>query len=258
MKSIDLVTITFNSEKYLRRCFESVRRTRHFFRNYIVIDGGSTDNTVKLIDEFSDIITIYISERDGGISDAFNKGIVRCSADFILLLNSDDWIIGEYIQDILSSISDRDDIICTNMRSYSGDEYIGEYRSDPSLIPKFNSMLHPGCIVAASIYNKVGLYDLSLKVGMDYDFFSRCFISGVQFKLVDLPLVAFHEGGTSRVRKYLILKESFALRKKYHGANFPLHEFKQLISRTFGDAFDSIGLKSYVKKALKNYGFKNK
>jgi glycosyltransferase involved in cell wall biosynthesis len=258
MKSIDLITVTFNSEAYLRRCFESVRRSRDLFKNYIVIDGGSTDNTIKIIDEFSDIITICISERDDGISDAFNKGIIRCTSDFILLLNSDDWIIDEQILSVLNSISDSDEIICTNMQSYAGENYIGEYSSSPLLISKFNSMLHPGCIISASTYKKIGLYDLSLKVGMDYDFFCRCFKSGVQFRLVDLPLVAFHEGGTSRVRKYQILRESFALRRKYHGAYFPWHEFRQLVSRTVGDALNSIGLKYFVSKALKNYGFKKK
>jgi len=258
MISIDLVTITFNSESYLRRCFESVKRVRHYFKNYIVIDGGSTDNTLKIIEEFSDIITISTSGRDRGISDAFNKGIARCSSEFILLLNSDDWIIDEHIMHVIESISASDEVVCTNMLSYSGDIFMGEYKSDPYLIPNFNSMLHPGCIVAASVYNKVGLYDIALKVGMDYDFFCRCFYSGIKFRMIDLPLVAFHEGGTSRVRKYKILRESFGLRRKYHGAWFPSHEVKQLISRAFGDALDIVGLKSYVNKVLMNYGFKKK
>ncbi|WP_333845696.1 glycosyltransferase, partial [Limnohabitans sp.] len=73
MRSFDLVTITFNSEKHLQRCFESVRRSRQYFTNYIVIDGGSSDSTVNIIKEYSDIITDYISEPDFGISDAFNK-----------------------------------------------------------------------------------------------------------------------------------------------------------------------------------------
>jgi len=250
MKSIDIVTITFNSENHLRRCLESVRGVRDCIVNYIIIDGGSTDGTQKIIKEYSDIITTFISEQDRGISDAFNKGILRCSSDFILLLNSDDWIIHEYAREIFEAIGEDDEVICTNMLSYSDDSCLGEYKSNPVLIPKYNSMLHPGCIVASNVYKNIGLYDVSLKVGMDYDFFCRCFKSNILFKLINYPLVAFHEGGTSRKRKYLILKESFALRRKYHGAIFPLHETKQLVSRFFGDALEYIGMKSIVRNAL--------
>ncbi|WP_333845695.1 hypothetical protein, partial [Limnohabitans sp.] len=173
-----------------------------------------------------------------------------------LLLNSDDWIVGDHIFDVFNLISISDELICTNMFSYSGIDYIGEFRSNPSYINKFNSILHPGCIVSASTYNKVGLYDLSLKVAMDYDFFSRCSNSGVKFKIVNLPLVAFQEGGTSRIRKYQILKESFYVRRKYHGAYFPLHELKQMISRVLGDFLNFFGLKYYIIKILNKFGFK--
>lgn len=250
MITIDLVTITFNSELHLRRCFDSVRRIRKYINNFIVIDGASVDNTLKIIDEYSDIVSKCISEPDGGISDAFNKGVGKCSSNFILLLNSDDWILEENFIKILNCLDVNDEVICTKMLSYSGGNYLGEYESRPQLIQKFNSMLHPGCIISSSVYKKVGLYDLSLRVGMDYDFFCRCFALGVSFRLIDLPLVAFHEGGASRTRKYLILRESFALRRKYHGAWFPLHETKQLISRFFGDLLDSIGLKLFVKNLL--------
>lgn len=250
MKSIDIVTITFNSEKHLRRCLESVRCVRNCIVNYTIIDGGSTDGTLKIIAEYRDIITTVVSEQDRGISDAFNKGILRCSSDFILLLNSDDWIIHEHAREIFEAIGDDDEVICTNMLSYFDDSCLGEYKSNPALIPCYNSMLHPGCIIASDVYKKIGLYDMSLKVGMDYDFFCRCFTSNVSFKLINIPLVAFHEGGTSRKRKYLILKESFTLRRKYHGAIFPIHEAKQLVSRIFGDALEYIGLKSFVKNML--------
>ena len=147
---------------------------------------------MKILEEYSDIITTLISENDHGISDAFNKGISRCSSDFILLLNSDDWIIREYARDIFEAIGDGDQVICTNMLSYSDNSLLGEYKSNPALISKYNSMLHPGCIVALDVYKKVGLYDTSLKVGMDYDFFCRCFRSNISFKLIDFPFVAFH------------------------------------------------------------------
>lgn len=250
MITLDIVTITYNSEKFLTRCLDSVRNIRPYILNFIVIDGGSVDGTVRLIQQNLDIINEYVSEPDCGISDAFNKGVSRCEADFILLLNSDDWIATDKLNSILSQINIFDEIVCTKMISYSDDGYIGEFESEPSLIPKYNSMLHPGCIISSGVYRKIGGYNLSFKVGMDYDFFSRCYNAGVMFKKIDLPLVGFYEGGTSRKRKYLILKESFNLRRIHHGAEIPLHEIKQFISRYIGDALTVIGLKRFVKSFL--------
>ncbi len=245
---LDIVTITYNSERHLHRCLESVRSCRKVIKNFIIIDGRSQDGTIEIIKSFADIVSEFISEPDSGISDAFNKGIARCSAKFILLLNSDDWLIEGKLEDIIGRDVGDEKIICTRMLSYSQGRYLGSFNSMPSLIPVYNSMLHPGCIISADVYRHIGLYDLALKTAMDYDFFCRCFYSGIPFRVLDIPLVAFQEGGTSRARKYMILLESYALRRKYHGALLPLHEVKQLISRIIGDTLDYFGLKEVVKK----------
>jgi glycosyltransferase involved in cell wall biosynthesis len=251
MVSIDVITVTFNSVKYLQRCFDSVRKNRSSVNRYIVIDGGSTDGSVELIERNLDIISDYVSETDSGISDAFNKGITRCDADFILLVNSDDWIVDSNLAEIRKQIASGDEIVFTPMVSFLGDFCEGVYLSNPHNLPKYNSVLHPGCLVSAHVYKDIGLYDTSLHVAMDYDFFSRCFKSGIKFRHLDLPLVAFQEGGTSRQRKYRILVESFGIRRKYYGATFPLREIGRYATRVAGDILDYFGLKVFVKRAVR-------
>jgi glycosyltransferase involved in cell wall biosynthesis len=253
MVSIDVITVSYNSIEYLQRCFDSVRKNRSSINKYIVIDGGSSDGTVELIERNLDIISDYVSEPDDGISDAFNKGVVRCEAEFILIVNSDDWILDTNLADIRSQIESNDEIVFTPMVSFLANVCQGVFTSNPDYISKFNSVLHPGCLVSTHVYKHIGLYDKALYIAMDYDFFSRCFKADIKYRHIDLPLVAFQEGGTSRQRRYRILMESFKIRKRYFGVIFPIREIGRYMSRVAGDFFDLLGLKVFVKRIIRRY-----
>jgi len=251
MISLDVVTITYNSEKYLQRCLDSVRLNRATINRYIVIDGGSSDSTVELIRRNSDIVSEFVSESDFGISDAFNKGISRCVSDFILLLNSDDWFATDNLEAVCISIDQSDEIVSTRMLCYCDEKYAGSFVANPSFLPRYNSMLHPGCIVSSIVYKYIGGYDLSLKVAMDYDFFCRCFNAKIGFRVLAMDLVSFRVGGISRASKYRILVESYRIRRHHFGAIFPKHEISQFLMRQIGDILNILGLKAKVKKLLK-------
>ena len=87
---ISIITVCYNSEKYLEETIQSVLRQNYQNVEYIIIDGGSTDNTVSIIDKYRQYITYFVSEPDNGISDAFNKGIRVATGDVIGIINSDD------------------------------------------------------------------------------------------------------------------------------------------------------------------------
>src|SRR5690349_19851549 len=87
---VSLITVTFNSEKHLASCIESVVHQDYPNIEYIVIDGSSTDKTLSIIRDFSAGIDKLISERDGGMYDAINKGLRMATGDIIGVLNSDD------------------------------------------------------------------------------------------------------------------------------------------------------------------------
>ena len=87
---VTLITVTYNSERHLANCIESVIHQDYNNIEYIIIDGASTDNTVGIIKEFSPSINHWISEKDGGMYDAINKGMKMATGDIIGILNSDD------------------------------------------------------------------------------------------------------------------------------------------------------------------------
>ena len=90
---ISIITVCYNSEAHLEEAMLSIINQSYANKEYIVIDGGSKDNTLAIIDKYRDKIDYFVSEPDKGISDAFNKGIKAATGDIIGIINSDDFMI---------------------------------------------------------------------------------------------------------------------------------------------------------------------
>jgi glycosyltransferase involved in cell wall biosynthesis len=94
---ISIITVCFNSGATIRDTIESVRAQTFNDIEYIVVDGGSSDETLAIIAEYEDFISKVVSEPDGGIYDAMNKGISLATGDFVGILNSDDVFFDNYV-----------------------------------------------------------------------------------------------------------------------------------------------------------------
>mgnify|MGYP001580538175 FL=1 len=100
---VSIITVCFNSEKTIEKTIESVLAQKNTEIEYIVIDGGSTDQTIKIINKHKQYIDIFLSESDLGIFDAINKGIIRASGEVISILHSDDVYFDQYaISNVIS------------------------------------------------------------------------------------------------------------------------------------------------------------
>ena len=87
---ISVITVVFNDAKHIRETMESFFSQTWENKEYIVIDGGSNDGTAEIVKEYADQLSYWCSEKDDGIYDAMNKGIKRCTGDWINILNSGD------------------------------------------------------------------------------------------------------------------------------------------------------------------------
>ena len=87
---ISLITCTKNSGKYLEECLQSIQNQTYKNIQHIIIDGDSTDDTSQIIEKYRDQIDVLISEKDKGIYDAFNKGMLHVKGDYFGFVNSDD------------------------------------------------------------------------------------------------------------------------------------------------------------------------
>ena len=88
---VSLITVTYNSEKFLSHCIDSIAHQDYPDIEYIVIDGASTDTTLSIIENYAGVIDKWLSEKDSGMYDAINKGLKLATGEIIGILNSDDF-----------------------------------------------------------------------------------------------------------------------------------------------------------------------
>lgn len=177
---VSIVTITFNSERFLEQTFQSVMGQDYPNIEYVIVDGGSTDGTVDIIKKHEDRIAKWVSEPDDGISDAMNKGITMSTGEIIGMIHSDDYyadptVIGRVVEGF--SISD-DIKLLYGVQDYvhpeTGEVYFSWGRkTDPSEIKKHMYLPHPTVFCRREVYEKAGLFRTDYRYAMDYEWAMR-------------------------------------------------------------------------------------
>ncbi len=206
-----IITVVLNNEKFLEKTIQSVLKQKIKNFEYIIIDGGSSDNSVKIIKKYEKKISYWVSEKDNGLYDAFNKGMKLAKGNFIGIVNSDDVytssalsIISKYIKNNLSV-----DFIFGSVRKHWG--VLSGYR--PYKIKYswgFYSSHSTGFFIKKESAKKVGLYNTIYKYHADYDYFYRMIVhnqmKGIASKKNEIVGI-FRRGGfssTIHFRKMLL------------------------------------------------------
>ena len=243
---ISIITITYNSAKTLPRALESVRSQTYGDIEHIIVDGASTDDTVEIIKNYSkgpsDKVPStkevrWVSEPDGGIYDALNKGIRMATGDVIGFLHSDDVL---YSPDSIGQIaaafeSTKADVVYGDLQYCNGDKVTRRWRSNafkPSSL-KFGWMPpHPTLYVRREVYEQVGEYDSWFRISADYDMILRIFTAGYKTHYIPQVLVSMETGGASnrdaKARLSKTQEDYFVLKKNHVGAGLLTVACKQL------------------------------
>ena len=203
---VTVITVCFNSASTLGRTLTSVFDQDYKNFEYIVIDGGSSDGTLDILDSFRSSLHCVISEPDKGIYDAMNKGLERATGDIVCFLNADD----EYAtQDVFSRVVEI-------MSKESADALIGDvdffheknpsrivrrYRSErfkPSRLAWGWMPAHPAFFLRREIYQRVGGFDASYRIAGDFEHIVRIFSeSTLRYRYCSKVLVRMQTGGVS-------------------------------------------------------------
>jgi len=201
---ISIITPVYNDPR-IEHCLESVRgQCGEFKLEHVVVNGGSTDETVEILNTFDDHIDRRIQEPDDGIYDAMNKGIEAMTGDVVGILNADD----QYHDDrVLQRVTDRmadgnadacyGDIVYTN-----SDETVVRYWKSGSFAPKKFYLgwmpPHPTFFVRKEMYETYGVYDLDFLIAADYEFMLRTLLKeDISVEYIDEVLVNMAIGGES-------------------------------------------------------------
>jgi glycosyltransferase involved in cell wall biosynthesis len=179
---VSIITPSLNQGEFIRETIESVLSQDYPNIEYIVIDGGSTDQTTDIIHSYINSIDYFLSEADNGQAGAINKGLKKASGNYIMWLNSDDILLPRSISTAVKVFQQNPTVDIVHGHSILfgdglKDRLIGEDRGDWNVYyPAFMSFPQPSSFLTTRLINKIGLLDESLHYGMDFDLCLRAYL----------------------------------------------------------------------------------
>ncbi|MGF6094397.1 glycosyltransferase family 2 protein [Pseudomonas sp. 18175] len=204
---LSIITVSFNSASTIRDTIESVLSQDYADIEYIVVDGGSKDDTQAIVESYGKCINHFVSEPDKGIYDAMNKGVSLATGAVVGILNSDDFYENSTcVSSVMKAFEDRPesdvvfgDVIFVNpadlhkvTRFYRGNRF-APWKLRFGWMPP-----HPATFIRKTAYETVGLYSLKYRISADYEFFVRLFtVHKLRYSYLDQVLVRMRSGGAS-------------------------------------------------------------
>lgn len=231
MKSpkISIITVCYNSSLHLEECMQSVINQSYDRKEYIIIDGGSKDGTLEIINKYRDKIDYFVSEPDKGISDAFNKGIKAATGDIIGIINSDDFMMPDVLQKVAEQYEEGVDLYRGYTLVWNEKRNTKKYMypNHHFAIPPCRAMIcHESSFITPELYKRAGLYKVDFKYEMDLDLFVRFYkFKDLKVKMLNLCVMTFRTGGTSSASAAKMKNERIRLIKENGGNNWDVFVF---------------------------------
>ena len=245
---VTIITIVHNNVKTIRTAVQSVAHQSYENIEHIVIDNCSNDGTLEAIYQHENDISLIISEPDGGIYHALNKGIKLANGEIVGFLNSDDVLknrntITTIVQNLMA---EDNEAVYGDLQYFSKlhpNRIIRSWKSNKYTSKKFRQGWmppHPTFYTYKDIYLKYGFFDISYKISSDYDMMLRLlYEKKIKAKYIPEVLVKMQRGGVSNQNLRSIMlksKEDFLIMKKYNFSlltliNKTLRKFSQFFRR---------------------------
>lgn len=246
---VSIITIVLNGQEVIRQTIDSVLSQSYEAVEYIIIDGGSTDGTVDIINEYESSLHYWQSGDDNGISDAFNKGIRRARGQVIGLLNAGDWYEPDCVENVVNVFREDNNtgVVCGSLQLWRGEDPEYLCSSVPELLDREMTVTHPTCFIRADLYKKVGLYSTKYSLAMDYEILLRIKMHGGNIVALARTLANMRHDGISEENWQDALRESHRARTELLGKSF----------FTTSWYLNFLILKRWLRTQLERLGFDN-
>jgi len=199
---ITILTASLNSGSTIKKTLESVRNQTFQDIEHIVIDGGSSDETLNIIKEFENTYNLtWISESDHCIANAINKGLIRASGCYIIVIHADDYLLNvNSLKNVYRLLKgEKSDI--WSFPVIKEHPFYGKQLCNPIRILWWNHFkfifLHQGAFVHRRVFDRIGNFNEQFSIAMDYDFFYRALKSRSTVKFGNQPVANMGGSGIS-------------------------------------------------------------
>lgn len=236
---ISIITITYNSAGTLQRALESVQSQTYKDIEHVLVDGASTDGTREMIEAYAKEHpnVRWVSEKDGGIYNAINKGIRMATGDAVGFLHSDDRFYSpDSIEHIVEAFEQKGaQVVYGDLQYCKNGKVVRRWKSNdfhPYSLKYGWMPPHPTVYVRREVYAQVGEYDEWFRIAADYDMMLRIFTAGYRTCYLPEVLVSMATGGASnkntRARLSKTQEDYIVLKKNHIGAGLLTVACKQL------------------------------
>lgn len=197
---VSIITIVYNNLEGMKKTLNSIAKQTYPNIEHIVIDGGSTDGTLEVINDNAERISSFVSERDNGIADAFNKGLRYVTGDIVFFLNSGDALLREDTikEVVLDWEENKVDVLFYKVK-VSDKDYIpaNHYKDKQDKIWAMSDVPHQGAFIKKSVFEKIGGFNTEFRIRMDFEFFAKCNVNKCSYLYYPRVIVSYEPGGTS-------------------------------------------------------------
>ncbi|RYE32849.1 MAG: glycosyltransferase [Sphingobacteriaceae bacterium] len=218
---LSVITVVFNNEKDIERTMLSVLNQTYQNIEYLIIDGKSTDKTVKIIQNYQDRLAVFISEKDNGIYEAMNKGLAKASGDYVIFMNSgDEFYEKDTVKTVFASAPDADIYYGETEMLGQNLENLGQRRHKVPANFTWRDFKYGMSVSHQAIFIRRKLvenYDLQYQLSSDIDWILSAAKKARKIVNVHLYVAKYLVGGQSKKRHLQSLQERFAIMRKHYG-----------------------------------------
>lgn len=224
MIKISVITVVYNNEKTLEKTINSVLSQSYKEIEYIIVDGKSTDGTLDIINRYKKNISKFVSEKDNGIYDAWNKGVKMATGDIIFFINSDDIFYDDNVLEIVAKAFQQNlnydyiygGIVSRGIFNNGKDAVFLKEISNYSI--KMGQVIpQPSLFIKRSLFDEIGFYNTDYKVNADFDFDCRLVINNKKGLHVKYLISYYDQNGYSSRGGWNLYQEKISVIRKHFG-----------------------------------------
>lgn len=204
---ITIVTPTLNQGGFIEETLRSVLLQNYPRLEYIILDGGSTDNTLEIIRKYRPWISHWESKKDNGQAAAIQEGFGRCTGAFLSWVNSDDLLCKNALWNLAGFLLEQEEVDFIYGDAFffeNGNLLRFETKRENIALRALGSFpfVQPACFFRASYLKKVGPIDIGLNITFDYDLFARMALSGATMQFIPADLAIFRRQPDAKTYRY--------------------------------------------------------